>query len=62
MHKKFEFEYEVFDQSDNLNKTDLELLVAARKATETAFAPYSNFKVGAAVWLSNGQMVTGSNQ
>jgi cytidine deaminase len=62
MHKKFEFEYEVFDQSDILNKTDLELLVAARKATETAFAPYSNFKVGAAVWLSNGQMVTGSNQ
>ena len=40
----------------------LELEQAARKAAEKAYAPYSNFKVGAAVRLANGQIVTGSNQ
>lgn len=62
MQKKFEFEYEVFDKVESLTTADFELLLAARKATETAFAPYSNFKVGAAVYLTNGQLVTGSNQ
>lgn len=40
----------------------LELEQAAREAAEKAYAPYSNFKVGAAVRLANGQIVTGSNQ
>ncbi len=38
------------------------LVQAALKATEQAYAPYSNFHVGAALLLANGEIVTGSNQ
>ena len=34
----------------------------AKSASQTAYAPYSEFKVGAAVALSNGEVITGSNQ
>ena len=62
MLKKFEFEYESFSDASALNKEDFDLLDAARKATSTAFAPYSNFKVGAAAQLNTGELITGSNQ
>ena len=62
MKQKFEFEFEYFEQMESLNESDASLLIAARNATKTAFAPYSNFKVGAAALLSNGQIVIGSNQ
>lgn len=39
-----------------------ELLLAARQATQCAYAPYSQFYVGAAVRLSNGAIVVGTNQ
>jgi len=62
MHKKFEFDYEEFDTKQEMQAADLELLNAAYTAVETAFAPYSKFKVGAAARLSNGQIILGSNQ
>lgn len=34
---------------------------AAKKAAESAYAPYSQFRVGAALKLSNGSVVTGAN-
>ena len=34
----------------------------AIQARENAYAPYSNFKVGAAVLMENGEVVIGSNQ
>jgi cytidine deaminase len=37
------------------------LVNAAIDAAKTAYAPYSNFHVGAALLLDNGQIVTGSN-
>ena len=37
------------------------LVDAAIDAAKTAYAPYSNFHVGAALLLDNGQIVTGSN-
>jgi len=37
------------------------LVQAAIDAAKTAYAPYSNFHVGAALLLDNGQIVTGSN-
>lgn len=38
-----------------------ELLAQARAAAENAYAPYSSFKVGAALLLTNGHIVTGCN-
>jgi cytidine deaminase len=37
------------------------LIVAAAKARAAAVAPYSNFKVGAALLTSAGEVVTGAN-
>ena len=52
-------EYEnVTELSENIQ----ELLAAAEEAREKAYAPYSHFKVGAAVLLANGEIVTGNNQ
>ena len=37
------------------------LIMAARGAAKNAYAPYSNFAVGAAVLLSDGSVITGAN-
>lgn len=47
---------------EELNADDRTLVEAAKQATHTSYAPYSNFKVGAAVRLSNNVIVKGSNQ
>lgn len=41
--------------------TDFELIEKARLARELAFAPFSNFKVGAALLTTNGKIYTGCN-
>lgn len=41
--------------------TPKELIAAARNAARNAYAPYSNFGVGAAVLLTDGSVVTGAN-
>lgn len=38
------------------------LIELAKQATSTSYSPYSNFKVGAAVLMSDGKIFTGSNQ
>ena len=60
--KKFEFSFEVYTGIDELNAEDRQLLTEARNATDKAYAPYSNFHVGAAAKLENGKIVTGTNQ
>ncbi len=47
---------------DELDAADRALVTAARAATERAYAPYSNFKVGAAIRLDDGTVIEGSNQ
>jgi cytidine deaminase len=37
------------------------LVAAARRAAEQAYAPYSNFRVGAAILTAAGEIVTGCN-
>jgi len=59
---KFEFQYEVYDDTTELRKEDAELLTKARAVTKHAYAPYSNFFVGAVAKLDNGQTVSGTNQ
>ena len=39
----------------------LELLKRALIALENSYSPYSNYKVGAAVLLKNGEVITGTN-
>ena len=47
---------------DELHSEDLELYEYAKKAHADAYAPYSTFKVGAALRLSSGKIVIGNNQ
>lgn len=55
------FSYKEFDTPAELDHDDLELLLKAREAAVNAYAPYSKFKVGAAIRLESGQIVTGTN-
>ena len=43
-------------------KKDAWLLQEAQSVTEQAYAPYSNFHVGAVGMLENGEIVAGTNQ
>ncbi len=45
-----------------LNKKDISLLTKAAEATKLAYAPYSEFRVGAAICFENGEELSGSNQ
>ena len=45
----------------NLTQPDLALLAFAREAQEKAYAPYSKFRVGAAVYTEEGEIFQGVN-
>lgn len=47
---------------DELTPADADLVEQARQATFRSYAPYSRFRVGAAILLDNGEVVTGANQ
>lgn len=49
-------------QEDELEGMDLHLIQAAKEAVKSAYVPYSQFRVGAAALLENGEVVSGSNQ
>lgn len=55
-------EFDVYQSTKELDKKDAELLLEAQKMVKTAYAPYSEFHVGAAVLLENGKIITGNNQ
>jgi cytidine deaminase len=59
---KFEFQYQVYDDISELNESDARLLMKARSVTSEAYAPYSNFHVGAVAMLTNKETITGTNQ
>ena len=56
------FSYEVYDSVEELSESDRDLIQRARQTTAQAYAPYSNFLVGAVGILSNGELVYGTNQ
>ncbi|WP_297763894.1 cytidine deaminase [uncultured Muriicola sp.] len=60
--KTLSFQLSIFESLAELPKEDQELISLASQAKENAYAPYSHFKVGAAVLLENKQVVIGSNQ
>jgi len=49
-------------QMDELTAEEQHLLQMAIAATDRSYAPYSHFRVGAAVRLANGVELSGSNQ
>ena len=53
--------YTLYENLDELELRDAELMRRAHEATKNSYAPYSNFHVGAAVRLANGAIVTGNN-
>ncbi|MBP1671551.1 MAG: cytidine deaminase [Bacteroidales bacterium] len=60
--KSISISYKEYFRNEGLELKDKELLDRAKKASEGAYAPYSNFNVGAAVRLSNGEIIAASNQ
>lgn len=55
-------EVEVYEDAAALDTTDRQLIESARKETDNAWAPYSEFRVGAVARLVNGEIVKGTNQ
>jgi len=53
---------EVYDSLDEIPQDVKHLMQEAIKVRENAYAPYSRFKVGAAILLENDEVVVGSNQ
>ncbi len=62
MIKKITTEYEELENWEDLSFEDHVLVKKAYEVMDNAYAPYSKFKVGASVRLSNNEVVTGSNQ
>ena len=61
-HKSYQIKYTQDTSWRLLSAEDQELLTHAKEAAILAYAPYSRFKVGAAVRLKKGVIITGCNQ
>lgn len=59
---KLSTEVEEYTSEENLNDEEKKLMHHAKLAVTRAYAPYSNFHVGAAVLLENGKIIEGNNQ
>lgn len=62
MEKTFIFNYKEYKRLEELLDIDQKLIANALDAQSKAYAPYSNFQVGAAILFEDGSIVTGSNQ
>ena len=51
-----------YENEQELDPIRADLLKRAKHAAANAYAPYSKFKVGSALLLSNGEIIIGSNQ
>jgi len=60
--KNIKISYKEIGSIEELPEMDKQLLDMAIRAAERAYAPYSAFKVGTAVLLEGGIIVSGSNQ
>lgn len=59
---ELKIELDIYDDRQALAEADRALLLEAEKALENAYAPYSNYSVGAALRLEGGRIVPGNNQ
>ena len=60
--KEIHIKFREYGSVEEMNPEDRELVAEAVKAMSGSYAPYSHFNVGAAVRMSNGQIVRGANQ
>jgi len=59
---KIETYLEVFESISELPSIAQNLMTKAHEARENAYAPYSRFKVGAALLMESGEIILGNNQ
>jgi cytidine deaminase len=62
MNREIKLAFEEFAEDHLLKDSDRALVLKAREATATAYAPYSNFRVAAAARLQDGSVHTATNQ
>lgn len=62
MNEHFHFNYRIFPSIAALSTTDQMLVEQATNAMQHAYAPYSEFKVGASLLLKSGVVIQGNNQ
>ena len=60
--KEIKIAYQEYENMEQLSPQDKKVALAAIDAMKGSYAPYSNFNVGAALLLEDGQIVKGSNQ
>ena len=53
---------EYYDSLSELSEENRVLVEKSHQSAKKAYSPYSHFKVGAAILLENGTIVTGNNQ
>jgi len=59
---KIESTFKVYESLSELPDNIQQLMQSAIETRENAYAPYSKFKVGAAILLDNNEVIVGSNQ
>jgi len=60
--KTIEIGYTEYSDIKELPEKQQNLIFAARKAAKNAYAPYSHFKVGAALLMEDNSVISGNNQ
>jgi len=60
--KEIRIPIKVYPSINELPKSYQDLIHRSRHALTRAYAPYSQFRVGAAVLLANGEVIEGNNQ
>jgi cytidine deaminase len=59
--KNISFTYKEYESPEEMGTEDQELILIDKEAAKLAYAPYSRFRVGAAIRLESGRIVHGSN-
>lgn len=62
MKESFTFNYQLFSNWTDLPDQEQRLVDKAYEAMENAYAPYSEFKVGACALMDDGSFILGNNQ
>ncbi|MEN8227794.1 MAG: cytidine deaminase [Bacteroidota bacterium] len=62
MKRALHIRFNEYNRLDELSEIQVTLVDKAKEAAKSAYAPYSNYYVGAAVLLGNGEIITGNNQ